>query len=136
MCFSQGAPAVSLCVFYYSLQPSVWLDTSTNLHATAEGEVAPRDVLEHVREVAHDGGAGFAPACGPSPRLIQCLLDAGANVNAVDADGWTPLHWACSTGFIEGVVLLLKHGAEVNAMNMARMGPGRGRLFGAGVAST
>ena len=40
------------------------LDTSTNLHArlmTAEREVAPRDVLEHVREVVDHGGAGRAP---------------------------------------------------------------------------
>ena len=33
MCFSQGAPAVSMCV----------------LLVAAEGDVAPRDVLEHVR---------------------------------------------------------------------------------------
>ena len=32
------------------------------LLAAAEGEVAPRDVLEHVREVLHDGCAALAPA--------------------------------------------------------------------------
>ena len=53
----QGAPAVSMCVLSMAADvSSVWLDTSTNLHAitsgalaAAEGEVAPRDVLEHVR---------------------------------------------------------------------------------------
>ena len=42
------------------------LDTSTNLHAAAEREVAPRDVLEHVREVVDHGGAGRAPGGYPS----------------------------------------------------------------------
>ena len=31
------------------------------LLVAAEGEVAPRDVLEHVREVVDHGGAGLAP---------------------------------------------------------------------------
>ena len=74
----QGAPALSMCVLLvaatWELSPSVWLDTSTNLHArlvTAEGEVAPRDVLEHVREVEDHGGAGRAPFLAFARLLVR-----------------------------------------------------------------
>ena len=53
----QGFAKVSMCV----------------LLAAAEGEVAPRDVLEHVREILHDGRAGFAP----SRALIRKLVAVG-----------------------------------------------------------
>ena len=63
------------------------LDTSTNLHArlmAAEGEVAPRDVLEHVREVVDHGGAGRAP----TPALARLLVGRVATEAEV---GWLPL---------------------------------------------
>lgn len=36
------------------------------------------------------------------------------NVNKFDSDGYTPLYYACSSGFIETVDLLLKNKANVN----------------------
>jgi cytohesin len=46
---------------------------------------------------------------------VQELLDAGADVNAKDNDGWTPLHIAASKNHREIVELLIAKGADVNA---------------------
>ena len=49
---------------------------------------------------------------------VSLLLSLGANVNALDPFGFTPLHIAIRTGGKEGLevaTLLLKHGADVNA---------------------
>lgn len=43
------------------------------------------------------------------------LVEAGANVNAVQADGFTPLMGAAQNGNVEMVNLLRAHGADVNA---------------------
>lgn len=43
------------------------------------------------------------------------LIEAGANVNAIQADGFTPLMGAAQNGNLQMVELLLAHGADVNA---------------------
>ena len=43
------------------------------------------------------------------------LLEAGAEVNAVDSHGFSPLHRAVSSGISDSVQLLLDHGADVNS---------------------
>ena len=48
-------------------------------------------------------------------RLDWGLLAAGANVNATDGAGQTPLHIAALTGHSEAGRFLLGNGAEVNA---------------------
>jgi len=47
------------------------------------------------------------------------LLARGANANAVDKHGNTPLAIAASLGFVEGVEQLLKRGARVDVANAA-----------------
>jgi ankyrin repeat protein len=44
--------------------------------------------------------------------IFRLLLDAGANINARDATGQTPLHEACNGDNVEGVRELLKRGAD------------------------
>jgi ankyrin repeat protein len=39
-------------------------------------------------------------------------MDHGADVNAADVDGWTPLLQACNSGFAECVEVLLNGGAD------------------------
>ena len=47
--------------------------------------------------------------------LLAQLITAGADVNAADNDGWTPLHWAAYKGHVECVRLLLAApGIDVN----------------------
>jgi len=46
---------------------------------------------------------------------MQALLRRHTNVNARNAQGWTPLHVATAGGDITLVDLLLRHGADVNA---------------------
>lgn len=46
---------------------------------------------------------------------VEYLLQSGADMDCKDSQGWTPLHWACSTGRVEVVQILLDHGAEPNA---------------------
>jgi ankyrin repeat protein len=45
------------------------------------------------------------------------LLDKGADANATDEEGFTPLHFAASRDSVEVVRLLLDAGAEVNAQS-------------------
>ncbi len=46
---------------------------------------------------------------------VQAQLDAGADVNTKDGDGWTPLHYSANYGYKEIVQLLISNGADVSA---------------------
>lgn len=61
-------------------------------------------------------------------RMTAALLAAGANVEARDADGATPLLWAAGRDCPDCVALLLKAGAQVTARNAKGATP----LHGAG----
>jgi ankyrin repeat protein len=49
-------------------------------------------------------------------KLIEELLEKGANVNAANMNGWTALMMASKNGHTEAVKLLLEKGAKVNAV--------------------
>lgn len=44
---------------------------------------------------------------------VRKLLEAGADPNRVEIDGWSPLHWAVRNGHLQVARLLLEHGARV-----------------------
>jgi ankyrin repeat protein len=49
---------------------------------------------------------------------VRRLLKAGADVNAKEDRGNTPLHWACHHhGYVEVFQALLEHGADIEAKN-------------------
>ena len=48
---------------------------------------------------------------------MQALLAKGAEVNARNAYGWTPLHVAAAGGDPAVIALLLQHGADVHAQS-------------------
>lgn len=43
---------------------------------------------------------------------VQDMIDAGADLNQQDKQGWTPLNWAVGSGQLEIVELLLERGAD------------------------
>lgn len=49
--------------------------------------------------------------------MAQCLLDAGASVNACDSELWTPLHAAATCGHTGLVQLLVQAGADLLVVN-------------------
>jgi ankyrin repeat protein len=50
-------------------------------------------------------------------QTIQCLLDAGADINAQDKNGATPLHRAVRTRCAEAVKCLLESGSDATLKN-------------------
>ena len=54
---------------------------------------------------------------------MKLLLDKGANVNAMDSLGETPLFSAVRNVDVELVELLLQHGASVNTQNESHLTP-------------
>ena len=48
---------------------------------------------------------------------MEALLAKGAEVNARNAHGWTPLHVAAAGGDAAVIALLLQHGADVHAQS-------------------
>ena len=73
---------------------------------------------------------GVPAATGPAPDVplvdavkagnvadVRALIEQGANVNAAEVDGTTPLHWASHGPDVEMVRLLLAAGAGVNVGN-------------------
>jgi ankyrin repeat protein len=56
-----------------------------------------------------------AAAAGRAQAVAKLLLDAGANVNAQQHGGWTPLHSVAQNGDVEFARLLAEAGADVNA---------------------
>ncbi|XP_062988968.1 poly [ADP-ribose] polymerase tankyrase-2 [Elgaria multicarinata webbii] len=56
-------------------------------------------------------------------KIVQRLLQHGADVHAKDKGDLVPLHNACSYGHYEVTELLVKHGACVNAMDLWQFTP-------------
>lgn len=55
-----------------------------------------------------------AAACRKDPHYVQCLLENGADPNAVDGCGRTALHEAVMYGFLDTTSALIDGGADVN----------------------
>jgi Ankyrin repeats (many copies)/Ankyrin repeats (3 copies) len=70
------------------------------------------------------GGPGSATWNPPAQAAtIVCLIEAGADPNAVDMDGVTPLHRAVRTRCAEAVRTLLAHGADPARKNKSGSTP-------------
>jgi len=59
----------------------------------------------------------------PSKRLINYLLDKGADINAVDYDSRSALHWAALRGSHAIIEVLIERGANLLAQNKLQMTP-------------
>jgi len=72
------------------------------------------------------GGTPLHRLYGHNPEnteMARLLIEAGADVNARDMHGATPLHVAVSQGAVEVVELLLNHGATVNTKTSKTSSP-------------
>jgi len=49
--------------------------------------------------------------------VYRLLIEAGADVNACDMDGWTPIHAAAHWGQDEACKLLAEHLANISAID-------------------
>jgi ankyrin repeat protein len=58
-----------------------------------------------------------------SLEVVQFLISRGVDVNARDAERYTPLHFAARTKSVEVMKLLLANGAEVDAVNSQGITP-------------
>lgn len=59
----------------------------------------------------------IAAAHAGNLKVVEFLIERGANVGAVDAGGKTALHWAALRDHAEVVGVLIKSGADVNAVD-------------------
>ena len=60
--------------------------------------------------------------------LIKLLVEKGANVNLLDFHDTSPLHYACTWGWLETVKLFLSEGADINQVRLAAAARARARV--------
>ena len=70
--------------------------------------------VPHVSKHSTGQSAGVCPAMWSDPAVCRVLIDAGADVQRKD-DGNSPLHYACVSGALDVVKMLVEAGAEVHA---------------------
>ena len=78
-------------------------------------------LLEHganptMRELDHIVPLHLAARYGLT-RLINKLIQMGADVNAITVHGSTPLHYGGHSGEVQAVELLIQNGADIHAVN-------------------
>ena len=120
----------------------VLVSRGADVNAVDEQGITPKSVAQHMRQreadertresaakrqreaaaeqarlaaAAADGLFALLDSKGATPEAIRLLLDRGADPNATDSDGNTPLHRAVYWDNLEAVALLLAHGADPNA---------------------
>ncbi len=94
-------------------QPTVVVQSALTPQQIARQRLSERNITEsQYNDKLHQAtGVG-------GEELLSLLISAGANVNAVDNYGYTPLYWAASWGQAERVRLLLSApGIDINKAN-------------------
>ena len=88
-----------------------------SLYIAAEmGDEATVRQLANTATVNVKDASGFTPLINANNKIIaQILVDAGADIHATTANGFTALHKAAITGNFDLVEFLVQHEAEVDA---------------------
>ena len=82
------------------------------------GAVIVMALYRHRRQAAQVAGQALLQATETGDVVqMETLLAQGAEVNARNAYGWTPLHIAAAGGDPTVVALLLRHGADIHAQS-------------------
>ena len=71
----------------------------------------------HNTALAYACGWGDRTVYRPNPKVVELLLQNGADPNIPAKNGSSPLQWAAQAGNEDIVALLLKYGAAVNAVS-------------------
>ena len=94
-----------------------------------QGDVGDTRVIEMLKsfgakieiDASENGWPSLVYICrgdrGGNPKIVQDLLDQGADVNITNYKGQTALHCAAKAGFVDPIRILLAHGANVNAQD-------------------
>jgi serine/threonine-protein phosphatase 6 regulatory ankyrin repeat subunit B len=53
--------------------------------------------------------------------VARLLIDSGAEVDATDENGWTPLHWAALNKSLDMARLLIDRGANTDGIDLGWM---------------
>jgi ankyrin repeat protein len=64
-----------------------------------------------------------AAAFDGQPKIVELLLELGADVNARDRYGTTPLHHAANQGYFDVIEMLVRNGADIEAIDGQGMTP-------------
>lgn len=98
-----------------------WGPTHAPLHVAAyfnltwllNSYIVQESMSVNVEAEAGDTPLIWASEMG-STECVKKLLEAGANPNKCEYDGWSALHWAARNGHKDVVILLLEYGANAN----------------------
>jgi ankyrin repeat protein len=73
----------------------------------------------NIRDSNGNTALHYASGLSRTFELAEILIQKGANVNAINNVGHTPLHSACSNGLIETAKILHSNGAEIDTIDKA-----------------
>jgi ankyrin repeat protein len=86
-------------------------------------DLDPLEIDEDDPEYDEEDAAEEQEWYAGSLRIVEVLLEAGANAALTDGEGQTPLHIAVYCGNLEVVKLLVAHGAPLDAADAAGKKP-------------
>jgi len=134
---SKGQPGLTIAIQVPALKAAkALLDGSANVNAlngagesalmmaALKGDLAgARLLLERGAQVNQSGWAPLHyAATGPEPKIVQLLLERGAEIDAPSPNGTTPLMMAAQYGSEDSVRLLLERGADPKKRNQRELG--------------
>ena len=122
---SDSARAFELLIAH----PETRVDAANAAGETPLMMAALRGNLGAVRSLIERGAQinrpGWSPlhyaASGPEPKVLQLLLERGADIDARAPNGNTPLMMAARYGAVDGAQVLLSRGADPRLRNAAGM---------------
>jgi ankyrin repeat protein len=135
---AKGQPGLTIAIREHSLKAAKALLSSPTADVNAlnqagesplmiaalKGDLAAAQLL--LESKAKVNQSGWAPlhyaATGPEPKLVELLIERGADLDAESPNGTTPLMMAAQYGSDQSVEILLKRGADSKRRNRLGLG--------------